>query len=367
MTIRLHDNRAAARLLMAALCLAAACAVLPLLPGTGSAAGLPPEILKDKYEIIVERHLATRSYDRAARYMARMAQLRDEYGVELDEGFDFKRAQIHYQLRRYEDAARFLTDYLAKTGKSGQFYQQALDLLVDAETAAEDVAERRQAVTDQARVNQQARQTTSQVAAEAAQTQAAMARAARQAQLRQMAQEAQRQQAAQAAPAPQPAKPDAEQQAQMAARQAALGQQFAALIAPFRFDSEAQAVDGNPARRYVFRMQAQIDQQAQAGPGPCELSFSSAGAYAVERTGLTHAGTREQEGERVAQARIGGEVIGMNAADLRFNETDQLHKAFNVYTFTAGDAQKITIYGAGGYMLRLYDIATAWGKACNVN
>ncbi len=339
------------------------CAVLLMAGITGvssaDATGLPPEILKDKYELIVERHLAAGANDRAADYMARLAHLRDEYNIELEEGFDFKRARIHYQLRQFEAATNYVTDYLAKTGKTGRFYEEALSLLVDAESAAEDISQQHKVAARRAHANRQAQRTTSLVVDQAAQTHLAMEQAAHQAQLQKMAVDPQPRQAVQQAPPPlTQADPG------VTAQQAQLSQQFAALIDDFRFDSESQAVDGNPARRYMFRMQANITQSATVGPGVCDLSFTSSGAYMVERTSLSHAGTRENDIERVAQARIGGEVIGMNAADLRISETTQLHKAFNIYTFTAGDTQKITIYGVGGYMLRLYDVATAWGKAC---
>ncbi len=368
MTTRLHHNRGLpASILPLALRVLSVVLLLLLLPPTGGhASNLPPEILKDKYEIIVGRHMATRSYERASHYMDRLAHLRDEFGVELEEGFDFRRANIHYQLGQYEKAARYLTDYLAATGKSGQFYEEALALLVDAEAASEAISARQKSATDRAIAAEKARMNTSKVVSEAARTQAAMERAARQNQLRAMAREAARAQSAASAAQPPEKETVPAPDLGLMARQKGLGQQFSALVSGFRFDAEAQAVDGNPARRYVFRLQANIDQVAKAGPGPCELSFSTKGSYVVERTGLTHAGTRENDSERVAQARVGSEVVGMKAADLRFNSTDQLHKAFNVYTFTAGDAQKITIYGAGGYMLRLYDVATAWGKACAV-
>jgi len=332
-------------------------------PSQAHGADLPPEILKDKYQIILERHLATHSYDRASRYMDRLAALRAEHGVDLDESFEYQRAEVHYQLRQYEQAAAYLTDYLSSAGKEGAYYQQALSLLVDAETASEDAAAQREAAQNRRDNLERARVTTDQVVREAASQQMLMEQRARQGAIDQMARQRQEEAAAVAAAAKAKLAPPPVD-THLVERQAALAQQFAQLINNFRYDAEAQAVDGNPGRRYVFRLQANISQQAKAGPGACEMSFASDGGYTVDRTPLTHAGTREIDTERVAQAQVKTTISGFEAAQLGMNNTEQLHKAFNVYTFSAGSEQKILIHGAGGYMLRLYDIATAWSKAC---
>jgi hypothetical protein len=332
-------------------------------PSPAHGASLPPEILKDKYQIVLERHLATHSYDRAARYMERLAALRAEHGVELDPGFEYKRAEVHYQLRQYEQTAAYLTDYLTTAGKAGTYYQQALTLLVDAETAAEDAAAQRDAAQNRRNSLERARITTNQVAQDAANQQILMEQQARQATIEQMARQRQAEAAAEAATAKAKLAPPPVD-TRLTERRAALARQFTELINNFRYDAEAQAVDGNPGRRYIFRLQANIAQQAQAGPGICEMSFSSDGGFMVDRTPLTHAGTREKTSERVAQAQVKTTITGFDAVQLGSNTTEQLHKAFNVYTFSAGTEQKIQIHGAGGYMLRLYDIATAWSKAC---
>jgi hypothetical protein len=352
-----------AALFLAALFLAALFLAAPL-----GAAELPPEILKDKYQIVLERHLAAKSYDRAVHYLERLAELRDTQGVTLDESFDYTRAMVHYQLHEYETASRHATQYLSTVGRQGKHYQEALALLVDAEDAAANLADQSREAEARRAAATRAQQETERVQRDAASRQATLEEQARQSALERMAGELERQQgqAQQAEQAPQappePARPDPV----LLERQAALGREFAALIADFRFDSEAQAVDGNPGQRYIFRLTADIRQRAQAGPGPCQLSFSSDGGYSVDRTALTYAGTREKMSERVAQASVKITISNFDAANLRVNTTDPLHKAFNIYTFSSGQDQKITIHGAGGYMLRLYDVATAWGKACSL-
>ena len=106
---------------------------------TARAAGtaqLPPEILVDRHRLRAER-LLDDDPAAALEAMNEILALRDEHDLVLADGFRFQYAQAAFAAGRTESAIASLSEYLLATGREGEFYREALELLDSAEVRLE--------------------------------------------------------------------------------------------------------------------------------------------------------------------------------------------------------------------------------------
>ena len=107
---------------------------------TSVAAQLPPEIMADRYLVQVERLIAENDYAAALDTMNEIVALQ----IMLPDMFHFKYAQVALGAGSSEAAIDSVTKYLATTGRAGEFYRDALELLDEAEAqAAQEALETR--------------------------------------------------------------------------------------------------------------------------------------------------------------------------------------------------------------------------------
>lgn len=92
-------------------------------------AGLPPEVLQDKYRLMIEQNMKAKQYQQA---LANFDRFR-EAGGEATPAMLFQRGLALVQTGRPEEAKQVLTHYLETTGKQGEHYQEALAMLIGAE------------------------------------------------------------------------------------------------------------------------------------------------------------------------------------------------------------------------------------------
>ena len=94
---------------------------------------LPPEMMADKYLIKAEQLPAKEDYAGAFIVMEEIIALQKQHELKLSDGFHFKYARI----ARSADSAKIAIDsigkYLAATWREGEFYRDALALLLEAE------------------------------------------------------------------------------------------------------------------------------------------------------------------------------------------------------------------------------------------
>ena len=113
--------------------------------GTGNMQ-LPPEVLLDRHLLRAERLLADGEPAAALEAMDEVLALQEEHDLVLEDGFDFRYAQVAYAAGRTQMAIASLNAYLVTAGREGEFYREALELLDSAEVRLErEAAERRRA------------------------------------------------------------------------------------------------------------------------------------------------------------------------------------------------------------------------------
>ena len=99
---------------------------------------LPPEIQVDRYILQAERAIQEQDYLGAKTAMDKILELQEQHDWELEEKFFFRYADVAERLGFHEMAVKFLTQYLTVAGQDGEFYREALELLDEAEAAAEE-------------------------------------------------------------------------------------------------------------------------------------------------------------------------------------------------------------------------------------
>lgn len=98
-----------------------------------ASAELPPEILVDKYLIQAQHLHAAKDYAAAFDVMQKIIALQKEQDLAVPDEFHFKYGQVALSADSIHIALESVTRYLAATGKEGEFYKEALALLVEAE------------------------------------------------------------------------------------------------------------------------------------------------------------------------------------------------------------------------------------------
>ena len=112
--------------------------VVALLPGImfGSAQ-LPPEILADQYLLQADRQISDKDHEGALESLQKILALQKEHGLTLPGAFHFKYAQVAFAAGSFPAASDSVNQYLVVAGRDGEFYQNALELLLAIKAAAD--------------------------------------------------------------------------------------------------------------------------------------------------------------------------------------------------------------------------------------
>ena len=98
-----------------------------------SSAQLPPEILADRYLVEAEQLIAEKEFGKALELMNKIIALQQEHNFALPEVFHYKSAELALSAGSFAAAIDSVTKYLGTVGRDGEFYREALELLVQAE------------------------------------------------------------------------------------------------------------------------------------------------------------------------------------------------------------------------------------------
>ena len=96
---------------------------------TVAAAQLPPEIMADRYLLRAERLMAEKDYKAALKAMNKIVALQKEHDLTLPEKFHYRYARVAFSAGSIKTAMDSVNKYLAATGRKGEFYREALELL----------------------------------------------------------------------------------------------------------------------------------------------------------------------------------------------------------------------------------------------
>ena len=100
---------------------------------TVASAQLPPEIMVDKHLIQADQLHAKEDYAGALKVMEKIIALQKEHNLTLSDEFHFKYARVALSADSIKTAFEAVNKYLSATGREGQFYREALALLLEAE------------------------------------------------------------------------------------------------------------------------------------------------------------------------------------------------------------------------------------------
>ena len=109
---------------------------------------LPPEIEVDRRLLAAREAVAAGEWIEAHNSLVAAEKIKDEQSLELPPEFWFLRAQVFFVAAEYDEAIDATTQYLTLTGRGGESYGEALELLNRAEeenAAAEAEARRAEA------------------------------------------------------------------------------------------------------------------------------------------------------------------------------------------------------------------------------
>ena len=94
---------------------------------------LPPEIMVDKHLIEADLLHAAEDYSGAFKVMEKIIALKKEHSLTLPDEFHFKYARVALSADSIKIALESVNKYLSATGREGEFYKEALALLIEAE------------------------------------------------------------------------------------------------------------------------------------------------------------------------------------------------------------------------------------------
>ena len=94
---------------------------------------LPPEVIADKYLVQAEQLLEKKDYVAALNVMDKIIALQKEHNLTLPVEFHFKYARVALSADSIKIALESVNKYLSATGREGEFYKEALALLLKAE------------------------------------------------------------------------------------------------------------------------------------------------------------------------------------------------------------------------------------------
>lgn len=114
--------------------------LLPALP-----AQLPPEVELDRHMLKAQTALAAGNLLSVHDSLLRIEELQEEHGIEIPADFLFLKARLHLAAGLHEEAIKAVTEYLTRTGRDGERYRDALELLnrAEEEKAAAEAETRR--------------------------------------------------------------------------------------------------------------------------------------------------------------------------------------------------------------------------------
>ena len=98
-----------------------------------TAVQLPPEILADRYLVEAEKLIAAKEPGKALEAMDKILALQLQHNLTLPDVFHFKYAELALSVGSIRTAIDAVNKYLGATGRDGEFYSDALELLVEAE------------------------------------------------------------------------------------------------------------------------------------------------------------------------------------------------------------------------------------------
>ena len=105
---------------------------------TVTSAQLPPKVLADKYLMQAEQLLVKKDYDAALSLLDKIIAMQKEHGFALRDEFHFKHSKIAYAAGMIQTAIDAVSAYLS-AGSKGEFYKEALALLIKAEEEMQEV------------------------------------------------------------------------------------------------------------------------------------------------------------------------------------------------------------------------------------
>ena len=101
---------------------------------TAAAVQLPPDMMVDKYLLQAKMLREEKDHKGALEAMSRIVALQKEHDLTLPEAFPFQYAQTALAAGLVQAAIESVNRYLSATGREGKHYQEALALLVKAES-----------------------------------------------------------------------------------------------------------------------------------------------------------------------------------------------------------------------------------------
>ena len=102
-----------------------------------ASAQLPPEVIADKYLVQAEQLFEKKDYVAALNMMDKILALQKEHNITLLDEFHFKYAQIAFSVGSFQIALDAVSKYLS-VGREGEYYKEALALLVKIEEGLEE-------------------------------------------------------------------------------------------------------------------------------------------------------------------------------------------------------------------------------------
>ncbi len=109
---------------------------------TVAPAQLPPEVIADKYLVQAKQLLEKKDYIAALDMMDKSLALQKEHNLTLLDEFHFKYAQIAFSIGSMQAALDAVGKYLS-AGRGGEYYKEALALLIEIEEGLEELKELR--------------------------------------------------------------------------------------------------------------------------------------------------------------------------------------------------------------------------------
>ena len=126
---------------------AAALWLAGLLVGGAVAVELPPEIQVDRHLLEAEQSIKSKDFVAAMAALDQILELQHEHRLETPPEFWFRHAQVSHQAGQHRRTMELARRYLMVEGQDGEFYAEALELLVEAEDAPRRIAAEAQTET----------------------------------------------------------------------------------------------------------------------------------------------------------------------------------------------------------------------------
>ena len=107
--------------------------VLIVLGMSVSVFALPPKIKQDQYMQGLDKAVESKNDVEVQRYLKKLDALKQNYKLELPARYNYFKAEISLENKKYKEANAYVEKYLDSTGDKGKFYSQSLDILNEIE------------------------------------------------------------------------------------------------------------------------------------------------------------------------------------------------------------------------------------------